>query len=236
MNRHRREFLELSFGAMKRRNPEHSEEELMTTLPDYFDKLVRALRAGDVPQEDRDTEEARHASRLGEQRLARGFDIASVAHMFGAFSETLGVLAERHREVFSPAEYGVFNRIIDASIARAIESFHQGAKLGSEHQTAQYLGFFAHELRNELWSARMAYTLILEGSVGVNSKTGAVVARSLQRMESLVSQSLAAVQLESGRGPELRQLSLSDVLDNLQAAAFPERQISLVVETQRRSR
>jgi signal transduction histidine kinase len=234
MDEHRHDLLEASVRVLRRHHPKHhSEEELVSTLPAYLDELIHALRAGEAPQEHRETEQARHAAQMGRQRLARGFEIGSIAHLFGAISEALGEIGKQANVEFAAGDYQAFNRCMDASIARAIESFHDGARETAEHEAARFVGFLAHELRNELSTARMSYDSVLSGHVGLQSKTGAILGRSLQRMEALIAQTLAAVQLESGQPTELASLALYDVLEPMLAAAFPPRQITVRLEVDR---
>jgi signal transduction histidine kinase len=233
MEQHREELLQHSVLVMQRRAPGHDERELTGTLPAYLDELIWSLRQGEFPQERRESPEGQHAARMGSQRQARGFDIASVAHLFGSISESLGEMGRRANASFSASDYQAFNRCIDASIARAIESFHASAQRSVETDAAEFVGFLAHELRNELWTARMAHSWLLRDDEAFGSRTREALGRSLRRMEGLIAQTLAAVQLESGKAAELRPLAVHEMLDELQAAAFPERQISLRMEVER---
>ena len=60
------------------------------------------------------------------------------------------------------------------------------------------MGFLAHELRNLLNTALMAFEVLKTGNVGVAGSTGTVLHRSLTGACALISRSLAEVRLNQG--------------------------------------
>ena len=74
--------------------------------------------------------------------------------------------------------------------ARTIDS--ESAR-GSER-----LGFLAHELRNLINTALIAFEVLKTGEVGVKGRTGDVLDRSLQGIRALAEHSLAEVRLAHG--------------------------------------
>ena len=69
---------------------------------------------------------------------------------------------------------------------------------GESARRTERLGFFAHELRNLLNTALMAFEVLKTGNVGVGGSTGTVLNRSLRASHSLVTRSLAEVRLTQG--------------------------------------
>jgi hypothetical protein len=59
------------------------------------------------------------------------------------------------------------------------------------------LGILAHELRNRLTAATLAFSILQEGTAGVGGSTGAVLGRNLRALRVLVANALASVRLES---------------------------------------
>jgi signal transduction histidine kinase len=229
---HRSRILATAVSILKRRYPGRSEQELASGLSTFVDDVILAIRSGNVPQEDPSSEEVHLLGDIGDNAAAHGFDVAAVPYLLGAISDAVGEVGERAGMCFAAADYRTFNQCLDASVARAIESFER-ARADSEQFSTRFVGSLAHELRNELSAAGMAYRSIRNGAIGVQSRTGGVLGRSLQRMENLISQALIAVQLESGKLFDVRDISLPDLLEDLQAAAFPPRQITLSVESER---
>jgi signal transduction histidine kinase len=60
------------------------------------------------------------------------------------------------------------------------------------------LGLLAHELRNALGAAMLAFASIKRGIVAPGGSTSAMVDRNHQRLQSLIDQSLADVRLDAG--------------------------------------
>jgi signal transduction histidine kinase len=82
-----------------------------------------------------------------------------------------------------------------------------------------------HELRNLLHAATLSFDIIKRGAVGVGGSTGAVHARSLAGLTTLVERALAEVRLESGR-PHLQRLLLVEFIE----------EVSLIAEMQAEAR
>ena len=79
-------------------------------------------------------------------------------------------------------------------------------------------GFLAHELRNLLNTALIAFEVVKSGNVGVSGSTGSVLHRSLLGACDLVGRSLAGVRLTQGtQHPE--QLQVSRFVEELAAGA-----------------
>lgn len=57
------------------------------------------------------------------------------------------------------------------------------------------LGFFAHEIRNLVGTAFVAFEVLRTGNVGVGGSTGGVLQRSLAALRELINRSLAEVRL-----------------------------------------
>lgn len=63
---------------------------------------------------------------------------------------------------------------------------------------SERFAFLAHELRNLLNTAMLAFDIMKTGNVGVSGSTAAVLQRSLVMANALVSRSLAEIRLERG--------------------------------------
>jgi signal transduction histidine kinase len=69
---------------------------------------------------------------------------------------------------------------------------------GQPDRGSERLAFLAHELRNLLNTALLAFDAMKTGSAGVSGVTSTVLHRSLLRASELISRSLADVRLEQG--------------------------------------
>ncbi|MBA3457945.1 MAG: HAMP domain-containing histidine kinase, partial [Deltaproteobacteria bacterium] len=136
-------------------------------------------------------------------------------------------IAIEHDVELDARSYRVLNQCLDSGLAQAITTYYDLSLARGQQEFAEWLGFLAHELRNSLSSAVLAYGFIRTGSVGTESRTGRVLERSLNQLESLVSQTLVAVQLKSGLAPALETLDVQELVEDVHTAALPERGVTL---------
>jgi signal transduction histidine kinase len=86
---------------------------------------------------------------------------------------------------------------------------------------SERLGFFAHELRNLVNTAIVAFDVLRTGNVGVAGSTGTVLHRSLMGVRALIGRSLAEVRLtQSVQNQE--QFMVSQFIEELAPAATLE--------------
>lgn len=224
----RGEILALAVQKMKARSPEGTEGELAVEFDVVIEEIVGALRkdAG-IPDPSPLPGKSAAASRVGGQRQSRGYAVEKIALHFGTISESVGELGARRGYRFGAQEYRIFNSCIDTAIASALEQYSEQEHEQQAADTVQRIGFLAHELRNALSSARMAFNLLREGQMGIHSKTGAVLDRGLARLESLVSQTLLAVQLQAGVEVQRRRMKVAALLRDVAETAVPERGVQV---------
>ena len=210
----------------KARAPERDESELVTAYRAFTDEIIRALQEGaGLPAIAELPQRSGVAERHGGQRQRGGDAIGNLAIELGMVSDAVGDVGGREGLHFSAADYRVFNKCIDMAISSAIEQFHRQ----EEADAAERIGFVAHELRNALSSARMAFGAIRHGDVGVNGKTGDVLSRNLDRLEKLISHLLLAVRTGS-REAEMHRIDAAALLRDLADGAVLERGVRVDVE------
>ena len=92
---------------------------------------------------------------------------------------------------------------------------------GESARGSERLGFFAHELRNLLNTAIVAFEVLKTGNVGVAGSTGTVLHRSLMASRALIGRSLAEVRLTQGV-QNREQFLVSGFIEELASAATLE--------------
>ncbi len=142
----------------------------------------------------------------------------------------MGKTGEKYELTLSAEEYRLLNRCLDVGVATSIENFWRGNKDRENRVITERFGFFAHELRNALGNTNMAFKLLRVGGFNVNGRTADVLERNLLRMEALVAQCLAGVQLEAGVAPELFPVRVASVLRNLEASTLADRDVAIQLE------
>lgn len=108
----------------------------------------------------------------------------------------------------------MLNLCLDDAIAEAVTEYGQLRA----HEGTERLGQIAHELRNLLNSACLAFDVLKTGSVGVGGSTGAVLERSLASLRTVVDRELADVRLAAGIHHR-ETLFVRDLLEDIEVAA-----------------
>lgn len=205
--------------------------ELARGVPVLIDQLIQMLRAEQPdPTAGRASEPDglsadidRAAAQHGGELLRKGFTVDQVVHDYGDLCQAVTELAHEKKELISVDEFHTFNRCLDGAIAGAVTEFgRQRDRVISEESARtlnERLGSLAHELRNLLNTATLAYAAIKGGHGAVAGATGAVLDRSLDGLRSLIDRALADVRLTAGLQARRESTSLDLVLEEIRIAA-----------------
>lgn len=175
--------------------PRPTAEELENGVPLFLDQLVEALRLS--------TGNGSHAigasaAKHGGDLLSRGFTIAQVVYDYGDVCQAVTELADETDAPITADEFHTLNRCCDDAIAGAVTEYSRQRERSQSDLEAERLGFLAHELRNKLSGAVLAYATLKTGRVGIGGSTGALLERNLRGMRDLIDRSLVEVRIESG--------------------------------------
>lgn len=225
MAQHRDEIIR---RVARDRHLDGPESELLKPLGALVDEMIAALqRKAGLPASSPLPGKSPTAVWLGSQHQARGYAISQIAENVGSISNMVGELGKERGLRFSSDEYQVFNQCIDTASATAVEQYWKQAEEQREHHELERVGAVVHELRNTLAGSRMALAVLRRGEVGILSKTGDVLERGLQRLETLIGQMIFAVQLGAGVTLQVRRLSVAALARDVMDSAVPERNIVL---------
>jgi hypothetical protein len=92
----------------------------------------------------------------------------------------------------------LLNGCLDDAVAFAVTEFSRQREQSIVNQGVEHLGILAHEMRNALNTAVLAFSALQSGVVGTNGSTSTVVLRSMARMRELLDRSFAEVRLKAG--------------------------------------
>jgi signal transduction histidine kinase len=175
-----------------------SETEVAHGVPVFLDQLVEALRDPMVSRPDI----TRSALQHGHELLLKGFSVSQVVHDYGDVCQAITELAVEMNATISTDDFRMLNRCLDDAIAGAVTEFgrQQNQSTLDEETTRgnERAGFVAHEMRNLLNTALLAFEVLKTGNVGVAGSTGTVLHRSLLGLRALTGRSLAEVRLAQG--------------------------------------
>jgi signal transduction histidine kinase len=201
--------------------PPPTDVEIDHGVPVFLDQLVDALRLGLTSS----PEIGRSAVKHGHDLLLQGFTVSQVVHDYGDVCQSITDLAVEMSAPISTDDFRTLNRCLDDAIASAVTQFgreqNQSALDGETARESERAGFLAHELRNVLNTAIMAFEVLKTGNVGVAGSTGRVLHRSLMGARALVGRSLAEVRLTQGI-QNRDQFLVSEFIQELAPAATLE--------------
>ena len=217
-------------------------EQLRSGVPMFLDQLIRAVRTEqtEFPKRSRrpagqensalsdPLEVGVSASLHGRELIALGFGIDQVVHDYGDLCQSITELAFERDALFAVDEFQTLNRCLDSAIADAVTEFTQQRDFIVADKQAlemnERLGFLAHELRNALGNATMAYTAMKTGNMVVGGATGAVLERSLVSLRRLIDRSLAEVRITAGSPALHERFSLAHFINEVKNTASLEAQ------------
>ena len=201
--------------------PSPTEAEMDHGVPLFLDQLADALRRQLISSPDI----AQSAVQHGHELLRQGFTVSQVVHDYGDVCQAITELAVEMHASISTDDFRMLNRCLDDAIAGAVTAFgREQNQLTLEEEAArgnERAGFLAHEMRNLLHTALMAFEVLKTGNVGVGGSTGTVLHRSLMRAGALIGRSLAEVRLTQGTQNPV-QFPVAGFIDELVTAATLE--------------
>ena len=201
----------------KRQVPAPTESELKYGVPLFLDQLTSRLQAS----EEGLVEIATSASLHGAELLALGVTIGQVVHDYGDICQAITELAIDVGATIKTADFRTLNLCLDIAIAEAVTEYSRQREQTLVGEGVEHLGFLAHELRNLLNTATLAFQAVQSGNVAPAGHTAAVVARSLAGMNDLVTRSLAEVRLGAA-APHKERIVLATLAEEIEIIAILE--------------
>ena len=174
--------------------PTPTPTELECGVPQFLDQLVDALRNDRSSASDIGASAARHGRNLHLQ----GFTVSQVVHDYGDVCQSITELALQLNAPISVDDFRTLNRCLDDAIASAVTEHARGnqsvvdAAAARDHER---LGLLAHEVRNLVGTASVAFEVLRMGHVGLGQATGSLLQRSLSGLRDLINRSVAEVRL-----------------------------------------
>jgi len=177
--------------------PKPTDGELINGIPIFLDQLNNALQLARTSKSIEHEAIGASARRHGHDLLAMGLTIGQVVHDYGDVCQVVTELAVEQRAPISGEEFRTLNLCLDDAIAEAVSEFARQRERTITDAGTERLGALAHELRNVLNVATLAYTSIKQGVVAPAGSTALVLGRSLANLRDLVDRSLADVRLDA---------------------------------------
>jgi signal transduction histidine kinase len=227
----------------QRSAPRVTDAELAHGIPLFLDQLIKTLEVEQTSDPLRSrkvsgpagggtpvlSEMGATAALHGRELLQQGFTVDQVVHDYGDLCQAITDLALERKAPIEIEEFRTLNRCLDNGIADAVTEYsYQRYTVGTDSGVQalnERLGFLAHELRNFIHTATLAFLAIKSGKVAVDGATGAVLERSLIGLRTLVDRSLADVRVAAGLAPRHELISLAGFVDQIGISATLEARV-----------
>lgn len=213
-----------------------TEKQLKDGIPLFLDQLIRTLEIeqSSTPLDSRRIsgpagggtalyEVSVSAAQHGKDLLNLGLSVDQVVHDYGDLCQAITDLAVERDAPFQVDEFRTLNRCLDNAISDAVTEFsYQRDAINTDANAVESnkrMGFFAHELRNHLGTASMAFAAVKAGNLSLSGATGTILDRSLQALDKLIASSIEDVRLLGQSTIILASFSLADFIAEIYAAA-----------------
>jgi signal transduction histidine kinase len=214
---------------LARTAPRATEAELRDGVPLFLRQLEAVLRREQDTVErpaaaaliGAPSEMGESASRQGGELRDAGFSIAQVVQGYGDVCQAITDLADELQAPITADEFRTLNRCLDEVIAEAVTEFARQRDRSVASLNTERRGIFAHELRNLLNNALLAYEALKTGTIGISSNTGMMLGRALLGLRDLIDGSLAEVRLEAEMNRRER-VALAEFMEEVALAATIE--------------
>lgn len=196
--------------------------ELLDRMPDFVDQIIAALHPDAIPLPPA----GQIAEEHGAQRLRIGFDVGEVVREYGLLHRSILDMAARSAYSPSLREQQIIARWLSTGIAEAVAQYVKQRDIETQRQTSEHLGFIAHELRNPLATARLAFARMQQAApeAFADARWADVLERNLRRTMELINNVLGQASLQLGVEPAIQRVDLKSFLEELVADAEAESQ------------
>ncbi len=175
--------------------PPASPEELENGVPIFLTQLSARLRSESTGAAYSPGAIGVAATRHGRDLMALGFSVSQVVHDYGDICQAITELAIEQGAPITTDEFKTLNGCLDTAIAEAVTEHARITAESRSHEEFERAGHVAHETRDLLNTAFLAYQALKLGTVAINGSTGAVLGRSLMGLRDLVDSTLVDIRI-----------------------------------------
>jgi signal transduction histidine kinase len=175
--------------------PTASEQELKNGVPLFLTQLSETLRSESTGTPHSPQAIGSTATRHGRELMALGFTVSQVVHDYGDICQAVTEIAIEQNAPITTDEFQTLNRCLDTAIAEAVTEHARITAESRSSAESERSAHVAHETRDLLNTAMLAYQTLKRGTVAINGSTGAVLGRSLMGLRDLVDSTLSDIRL-----------------------------------------
>lgn len=179
--------------------PSASPEELENGVPIFLTQLSEKLRSESTGAAHSQGAIGAAATRHGRDLMALGFTVSQVVHDYGDICQAITELAIEQNVPITTDEFKTLNGCLDTAIAEAVTEHARITAESRSNEESERSGRVAHEARDLLNTAILAYQALKRGTVAINGSTGAVLGRSLMGLRDLVDSTLLDIRIAANQ-------------------------------------
>lgn len=191
----RDQITDRAFAISRARDPLKRPESPTEEVSAFLTQVSTALRQGKMPSTHNASAITSTAGRNGANMLRAGHPIVAVVQAYGDVCQAVTLLAAESRVAISAADFCVFNRCLDDAIGQAVSEYNRIAEETRAVAETQRLGFAAHELRDQLQTARLSLESLKVSGEPVDALPGQLLDRALENLSRLIERTLSDVRL-----------------------------------------
>jgi signal transduction histidine kinase len=150
--------------------------------------------------------------------LTLGFTVSQVVHDYGDICQAVTELAVKQNAPITTEEFHTLNRCLDTAIAEAVTEHARLTAQRGYTDDAERSAHIAHETRDLLNTAMLAFETLKRGTVAINGSTGAVLGRSLVSLRDLVSSTISDIKIAADQ-QRRDSVSVTAFIDDIADAA-----------------
>jgi signal transduction histidine kinase len=198
--------------------------ELLDHLPAFVSEIHAALREADglrssVPS----PEDSNTAAGHGEQRLRLGFSLDAVVREYGALRDAIVATARDAGVQITFRELDVLSNAIVSGIAQAVTEYTRQRDAELLRAANEHFAFVAHELRNPLSTAMLAFELLKnKGLIPKEERSAGALERGLKNATELVDHTLKLARMASGIELRPQAITLEQLFEDAGYSASTE--------------
>lgn len=197
--------------------PSASAQELENGVPLFLTQLSETLRLESTGAATPHGAIGSAATRHGSDLLALGFTVSQVVHDYGDICQAVTELAIEQNAPITTEEFRTLNGCLDTAIAEAVTEHARMTAASRSTEDSERSGHLAHETRDLLNTAILAYQSLKRGTVAINGSTGAVLGRSLMGLRDLVDSTLSDIRI-AAKQQRRERVSVTPFLNDIAIA------------------
>jgi signal transduction histidine kinase len=192
--------------------------EVVDRIPVFIDELIGALHPDALPLPSLGETAVEH----GAQRLSLGFNVGEVVREYGILHRAILDLAQESAVAITERDHRLISKWLNSGIASAVSQYVTERDAELHRSAAEHLGFIAHEIRNPLSSARIAFSILSRGDPGPPSRAHELLGRNLRRVAEVVDNTLNHSSLKMGIVPRIAPIEILPFLQEIDFDASAE--------------